>query len=77
MCVIYQSLQQKEDELRKLELQKQTLQCTIELEREKQTTLECNLQREKEKLQNALAFGSKLEREKNELAHDPQLRVGF
>lgn len=75
--VIHQSLQQKEDELRKLELQRQTLQCTVELEREKQTTLECDLQKVQEKLQHALALGSKLEGEKNELADDLKFKVGF
>ena len=74
--MIHQSLQQKEDELRKLELQEQTLQCTIELEREKQATLECNLQKTQEKLQNALALGSKIDGEKNELAGNQQLKVG-
>ena len=70
-------MQQREDELRKLELQRQTLQCTVELEREKQATLECDLQKVQEKLQHALALGSKLEGEKNELADDLKFKVGF
>ena len=70
-------MQQREDELRKLELQRQTLQCSVELEREKQATLECDLQKVQEKLQHALALGSKLEGEKNELADDLKFKVGF
>lgn len=70
-------MQQKEDELRKLELQRQTLQCTVEMEREKQATLECNLQKTQEQLQNTLELRSRMEGEKKELTDDLQLKVGI